>query len=100
VSPLRLLQALIIELGLCPPSATGTTLPRSLKAAKAILKSHAFVNIREYLATRDQGLAALQRIMHPSRGSLIRDIRTKKNSVSLGWVKQHGLQVLLVHCYN
>ncbi|KAG6813628.1 hypothetical protein H0H92_009246 [Tricholoma furcatifolium] len=92
---LTLLQALIIELGLAPSS-----LPTSLTAAKAYLKSRAFLNIREYLAVRDQGPAAVQRIMHPSRTALIKDIRKKQNKAPLGWVKESGLQVLLVQCYH
>jgi hypothetical protein len=70
-----------------------------LRAAKALLKSRAFLNIREYLAVRDQGLTALQRVMHPSRAALAKDIRKKGNPASLQWVKEHGLQVLLVTCY-
>jgi hypothetical protein len=96
VCRLTLLQSLIIELGLasCTP-----IIPGSLKAARALLKSRAFVNIREYLAVRDQGQAALQRVMHPNRMSLIKDIRTKRNPASLKWVKRNGLQVFLVTCF-
>ncbi|KAG6919983.1 hypothetical protein DXG01_013332 [Tephrocybe rancida] len=94
VCRLTLLQALIVELGLASSS-----LPSSLKAAKAYLKSRAFLNIREYIAVRDQGPAAVQRIMHPSRSALIKDIRKKKNKAPLGWVKDSGLNVLLVQCY-
>ncbi|KAF5387109.1 hypothetical protein D9615_001861 [Tricholomella constricta] len=92
---LTLLQALIIELGLASSS-----LPASLTSAKAFLKSRAFLNIREYLAVREQGPAAVQRIMHPSRNSLIKDIRKNRNKAPLGWVKDSGLQVLLVQCYH
>ncbi|KAG6821177.1 hypothetical protein H0H93_005397 [Arthromyces matolae] len=96
VCRLTLLQALIIELGLATSS-----LPSSLRAAKAYLKSRAFVNIKEYIAVRDQGPAAVQRIMHPSRSALIKDIRKNKTSkASLAWVKDSGLQVLLVQCYH
>jgi len=94
-SHLTFLQSLIIELGLATSS-----LPASLKSAKAELKSKAFINIREYLAVRSQGLQAIQGIMYPSRSALIKDIRRKKNSASLHWVKQNGLQVLLVSCYH
>lgn len=86
---LTLLQSIIIELGLATAS-----LPRSLKAAKAFLKSRVFLNIREYIAVRGQGPEALQRAMYPSKSALIKDIR--RNPTSLKWVKQHGLQVLLV----
>lgn len=92
---LTLLQALIIELGLA-----NSSLPASLSAAKAFLKSRAFLNIREYLAVRGQGPAAVQRIMHPSKNALIKELRKKKNSAPLGLVKNSGLQVLLVPCYR
>ncbi|KAH0584303.1 hypothetical protein H2248_009848 [Termitomyces sp. 'cryptogamus'] len=92
---LTLLQALIIELGLATSS-----LPSSLTAAKAYLKSRAFLNIREYIAVRDQGPAAVQRIMYPSRSALIKAIRKNKKNASLKWVKESGLQVLLVQCYH
>jgi len=95
VCRLTLLQSLIIELGIASSS-----LPDSLTSAKAMLKSRAFLNIREYLAVRDQGHAAVQRVMHPSRNALIKDIRAKRNPASLKWVKQNGLQVLLVSCYH
>ncbi|KAF8968392.1 hypothetical protein BDZ97DRAFT_1916228 [Flammula alnicola] len=89
VCRLTLLQSIIIELGLATPS-----LPESLTAAKAFLKSRAFLNIREYVAVREQGPEAVQRVMYPSKSALIKDIR--KNPTSRKWVKQHGLQVLLV----
>ncbi|RDB24077.1 hypothetical protein Hypma_008769 [Hypsizygus marmoreus] len=92
---LTLLQALIIELGLAT-----SALPASLTAAKAFLKSRVFLNVREYLAVRGQGPAAVQRIMHPSRSSLIKDIRKKGKKAPLAWVKESGLQVLLVQCYH
>lgn len=95
VCRLALLQSLIIELGLATPS-----LPDSLTAAKAFLKSRAFLNIREYVAVRGQGPEAVQRAMYPSRSALIKDIRKKKNAAPLKWVKQHGLQVLLVGFMN
>ncbi|KAG5644986.1 hypothetical protein DXG03_007263 [Asterophora parasitica] len=91
---LTLLQALIIELGLASSS-----LPASLTSAKAYLKTRAFLNIREYLAIRHQGPAAVQSIMHSSRSSLIKDIK-KKGKVPRAIVKDSGLQVLLVQCYH
>ncbi|KAK0228402.1 hypothetical protein IW262DRAFT_1455643 [Armillaria fumosa] len=94
VCHLRLLQSLIIELGLATSS-----IPTSLTSAKTLIKSQAFVNIRDYLALRGQGLAAVQRAMHPSRSALRKDIKRKGNQASLKWVKQNGLQVLLVSCY-
>lgn len=94
VCHLRLLQSLIIELGLVTSS-----IPTSLTSAKTLIKSQAFVNIRDYLAVRGQGLAAVQSAMHPSRSALRKDIKRKGNQASLKWVKQNGLQVLLVSCY-
>jgi len=95
VCRLTLLQALIIELGLASSS-----LPASLTAAKAIIKSRAFLNVGEYLDARRKGPAAVQEVMHKSKSSLIRDLRKKRNPISLQWVKETGLQVLLVSCYH
>ncbi|KAK7043637.1 hypothetical protein VNI00_008248 [Paramarasmius palmivorus] len=92
---LTLLQSIIVELGLAK-----SVMPASLKAAKALIKSHAFVNIREYIAVREQGVEAVQQIMHPSRSALARSIRKSNKRASLQWVKEHGLQVLLVSCYH
>ncbi|KZT03490.1 uncharacterized protein LAESUDRAFT_659514, partial [Laetiporus sulphureus 93-53] len=105
---LQLLQALIVELGLCPaalqPSAGALSfpslpaLPHSLRAAKALLKSQAFLNVRDYLAVRGQGLDALRRVMHPSRSSLMREVRSGKRMPREA-VKEKGLGVLLVTCF-
>ncbi|KAF8655974.1 hypothetical protein AX16_002834 [Volvariella volvacea WC 439] len=92
---LTLLQSLIIELGLATD-----TLPASLTAARSLLKSKAFLNVKEYLATRNQGPDAIQHVMYPSRSALIRSIKKNKNYASKKWVKEHGLQVLLVSCYH
>ncbi|KAK7466951.1 hypothetical protein VKT23_004015 [Stygiomarasmius scandens] len=93
---LTFLQSLIIELGI-----ESTSLPASLTAAKAMLKSHAFLNVREYLSVRDQGLEAIQKAMYPSRSALIKSIRNKsKGRASREWVKDHGLSVLLVSCFH
>ncbi|KAF9533460.1 hypothetical protein CPB83DRAFT_866938 [Crepidotus variabilis] len=91
VCRLTLLQSLIIELGL-----GSSNLPASLKSAKTFLKSRAFLNIKEYLAVREQGPEAVQKAMYPSRSALIKNIRKPTNRVPLQWVKAHGLQVLLV----
>jgi hypothetical protein len=96
VCRLTLLQSLIIELGLM---TSALNLPASLRSAKAFLKSHAFLNIKEYVSVRAQGPDAVRRILFPSRTALIKDIRKKRNPVSLTWVKEHGLQVLLVGCF-
>ncbi|KAJ7090054.1 hypothetical protein C8R43DRAFT_294750 [Mycena crocata] len=92
---LTLLQALIIELGLA-----SSALPTTLTSAKATLKSRAFLNVAEYLDARQKGPAAVQGVMHPSKTALIKDIRRKRNPTSLQWVKETGLQVLLVPCYR
>ncbi|KDQ59427.1 hypothetical protein JAAARDRAFT_32988 [Jaapia argillacea MUCL 33604] len=115
---LTLLQALIIELGLCgrdtPPSPSYDypsrspspsfyalpDLPRTVTQAKALLKSRAFLNIKEYLAVREQGQDAVQRVLHPNRSSLLRDLRDKKSRAPLRWVKESGLNVLLVQVYR
>ncbi|GBE82444.1 hypothetical protein SCP_0408280 [Sparassis crispa] len=110
LSNLRLLQALIIELGLCPsalrPSGYDSmsfpslpSLPNSLRAAKMLLKSSVFLNVRDYLDVRGQGLDALRRVMHPSRKALMHEVRKKGKRMPVGDVKGMGLNVLLVRCY-
>ncbi|KAJ3983120.1 hypothetical protein F5890DRAFT_1414355 [Lentinula detonsa] len=95
-SRLMLLQSLIVELGL-----SSSSLPMSLKSAQAVLKSQAFLNIREYLAVRDKGPDAVKQVMYPSRSALIKSIRKQPRSrAPLDWVKEHGLQVLLVTAYH
>ncbi|KAI0255375.1 hypothetical protein BJV78DRAFT_1119865, partial [Lactifluus subvellereus] len=99
-SALLMLQALILELGCLPSVAAGKfsipELPRTLTQAKLLLKGHAFINVRDYLAVREQGQAALRRVMHPSRKSLIREVRKGKR-VPVQEVKNAGLNVLLVN---
>jgi len=92
---LTLLQSLIVELGFM-----STALPATLRAARDFVKTHVFLNIKEYIANRGQGQAAIQRLLFPSRNALIKDIRRKGKPASLKWVKQQGLDVLLVSCYN
>ena len=106
---LTFLQALIVELGLCSATSSSTeqsfchlpSLPRSIRAAKALLKSSVFLNIRDYLDQRNKGLDALRSVMHPSRKALVRDLgRGKgKRKVPRDVVKNSGLGVLLVTCY-
>lgn len=96
---LTLLHALIVELGFSSTSFP-SPLPASMKAAKTFLKTHAFVNIGQYLSVRTQGQKALQSIIHPTRSSLMKDIGKKRNRVPLGAVKAMGLNVLLVSCYH
>lgn len=95
-SKLAFLQALIIELGLY---TSMPSLPSSLRAAKAILKSQVFLNVRDYLAVRQQGIEALRGVMHPSRSALLREIRGGKKA-PVKTVKDSGLDVLLVTCYR
>ena len=95
-SKLAFLQALIIELGLY---TSMPSLPSSLRAAKAILKSQVFLNVRDYLAVRQQGVEALRGVMHPSRSALLREIRGGKKA-PVKTVKDSGLGVLLVTCYR
>jgi len=99
-SALLMLQALILELGCLPNVATGKfsipKLPSTLRQAKLLLKSHAFINVRDYLAVREQGQAALRRVMHPSRNSLVQEVRKGKR-VPVQEVKKAGLKVLLVN---
>ncbi|KAF8626270.1 hypothetical protein AX15_004944 [Amanita polypyramis BW_CC] len=92
---LTLFQSLIVEFGL-----VSKALPTSLRAAQTFIKSHVFVNIKEYLANRGCEQAEIQRLLYPSRSALIKDIRRKRNTASLKYVKQHGLNVLLVGCFN
>lgn len=111
---LALLQALIIELGFFnPPNGSDSRsdsgrstpsfelsdIPQSMRAARAFIKSHVFVNVRDYLALRAKGQEALQNVLHPSRKSLVTELRKKEARVPRDWVKQRGLNVLLVTCF-
>jgi len=100
-SALLMLQALILELGCLPSVAKGKfsipQLPATLRQAKLLLKSHAFINVRDYLAVREQGQAALQGVMHPNRKSLVKEVRKGKRRMPVGEVKKAGLNVLLVN---
>ncbi|KAK7015016.1 mitochondrial protein fmp25 [Favolaschia claudopus] len=89
-------SALIVELGLASSS-----LPASLRQAKAMIKSRVFLNVGEYLDARQHGAAAVQGVLHPSKASLIKDLK-KRNSgkrIPLQWVKESGFSVLLVRLY-
>ncbi|KAF9519857.1 hypothetical protein BS47DRAFT_1001948 [Hydnum rufescens UP504] len=90
---LALCQALLIELGV---TTTEASIPRSHKAAKALLQSTVHINIVDYLAVRKQGLDALRKIMHPSRKSLRATLHKKRAKLSK--VKACGLHALLVSC--
>ncbi|EMD38578.1 hypothetical protein CERSUDRAFT_113763 [Gelatoporia subvermispora B] len=105
---LKFLQALIVELGLCPTAFTSAdttlsfyslpSLPHSIRAAKTLLKTCVFLNVRDYLAVRERGLDALRAVMHPSRSSLMREVRNGRR-VPVKKVKSIGLSVLLVTCH-
>lgn len=82
-------------------------MPNTLTSARSLLKSHAFLNVRDYLAVRTQGLDALRDAMHPSRRALLKDLRATKRvqgggadarrrRAPLSWVKETGLTVFLV----
>ena len=111
---LALLQALIIELGFFnPPNGADSrsdsgrstptfelsAIPQSMRAARSFIKSHVFLNVRDYLVLRAQGQEALQNVLHPSRKSLVTELRKKDTRVPRGWVKERGLSVLLVTCF-
>jgi len=96
---LTFLQSLIIELGLVTPSSS--TLPSSLTAAKHFLKKRAFINIGDYLSVRQEGLQKVREIMFDSKKALAMDLRKQKGrrKANKGWVKRHGLNVLLVSVF-
>ncbi|TFK55230.1 hypothetical protein OE88DRAFT_1732486 [Heliocybe sulcata] len=105
---LILMQALIIELGLYSSSAATSAsssfwtlpdLPRSLRAAKAFIKSTVFLNVRDYMDLREEGQAALKRVMHPNRRSLMLELRHKEKRVPRDWIKKMGLNVLLIQAF-
>ncbi|KZS98973.1 hypothetical protein SISNIDRAFT_461908 [Sistotremastrum niveocremeum HHB9708] len=93
---LAVMKALILELGILPETSAQ---PTTVTAAKKLLKSKAFINIRDYLARRNQGQQALRQVMHPSRKSLIKDITVKHRAMSLKEAKKKGLHSLLVTCF-
>lgn len=93
VCKLTVLHSLIVELGILP---TTSDLPKSVKASKALLHSQAHINIKDYIAVREQGQAALQKVMLPSRNALVKNIRKKGNRAPVKWVKEKGLNGLLV----
>lgn len=94
ISKLRLLQALVIEFGVSEQS------PTSIKSATTLLKSSVHVNINDYVAKRGKDQGELQRIMQPSKKALRKDIRRSGRRSSLKWVKEHGLNVLLIGFSN
>jgi len=97
-----MLQALILELGCLPNGGAAKfsipELPGTLRQARLLLKSRAFINVRDYLAVRDQGQAALRNVMHTSRKSLVQEVRKGKR-VPVHEVKKAGLNVLLINTH-
>lgn len=89
---LRLLCALLIEFGVSPPD----TLPTTLTSASKLLKKEIHINIKQYVAVRNQGQAVLKKIMLPSQAALQKQLRKKANRVPLKWAKERGLEGLLV----
>lgn len=89
---LAILHSLIVELGILPTSS----LPKSIRASRVLLHSQVHINVRDYIAVREQGQAALQKVMFPSRNALVKSIRKKENRVPVKWVKEKGLDGLLV----
>ncbi|OJA11931.1 hypothetical protein AZE42_06374 [Rhizopogon vesiculosus] len=91
---LQLLQAFIVELG------ASQHVPTSLTSARKLLKAEAHINIQEYVAVRGKDQGALREILHPSKRALRNNIRKTGKKKSLKWVKEHGLEVFLIGCYN
>ena len=107
-------SALIIELGsFNPPNGTDSTsdsgrstpsfdlseIPQSMRTAESFIRSHVFLNVRDYLALRSQGQEALQNALNPSKKSLVTELRKKDARVPRDWVKQRGLDVPLATCF-
>ncbi|KAH7103821.1 hypothetical protein BKA62DRAFT_670012 [Auriculariales sp. MPI-PUGE-AT-0066] len=89
---LPLLQAMLVELGICSPSGP---LPQSIRSARAMLKSEALVNVRDYVKERGCGREAISRIIFASKSKLIKDLRSRR--VPIQWIKEHGLTMFLKH---
>ncbi|KAG1877786.1 hypothetical protein DFJ58DRAFT_693460 [Suillus subalutaceus] len=91
---LQFLQALIVEFGI------SKHLPASIKSATKLLKASVHVNIKDYVAKRGKDQSELKQIMQPSKSALRKDIRRSNRKSSLKWVKEHGLNVLLIGISN
>ncbi|KAG1803566.1 uncharacterized protein HD556DRAFT_1303632 [Suillus plorans] len=87
---LLLLQALLVEFGI------SKQLPASISSATKLLKASLHVNINDYVAKRGKNQGELQQIMQPSKKALRKDLRRSSRRSSLKWVKEHGLNVLLI----
>ncbi|KAG1826964.1 uncharacterized protein BJ212DRAFT_1474166 [Suillus subaureus] len=91
---LLFLQALVVEFGI------SKQLPASISSATKLLKASVHVNIKDYIARRGKDQGELQQIMQPSKSALRKDIRRSNRRSSLKWVKEHGLNVLLIGFSN
>ncbi|KAJ3566321.1 hypothetical protein NP233_g7076 [Leucocoprinus birnbaumii] len=77
-----------------------TLLPRSIRAAKKFIKLRVFVNIKDYLKKRHEGPDVVKGLLFPSRSALVKNMRKNRNFASLKWIKNHGLQDLLVGVFH
>ncbi|KAJ6580822.1 hypothetical protein B0H19DRAFT_930240, partial [Mycena capillaripes] len=93
---LSMLQALVIELGL---AFVAPSFPATISAARELITSKVFLHVGDYLEARKYGPAAVQTVMHNSKSALIKDLKRNSNYIPRRWVKEVGLQVLLVRCY-
>ncbi|KAG2077993.1 hypothetical protein BDR04DRAFT_439790 [Suillus decipiens] len=91
---LLFLQALIVEFGI------SKQMPTSISSATKLLKASVHVNIQDYVAKRGKDQGELQHIMQPSKSALRKDIRRSSRRSPLKWVKEHGLNVLLIGFSN
>ncbi len=94
---LILMQSLLLELGLLTERKL---LPQTIGSAKKFIKKHVFVSIKEYLAKRNQGQAVVKESVYSSKSVLVRNLKQKKDFVSPAWVKERGLQDLLVTAFR
>ncbi|KAG8899905.1 hypothetical protein FRC01_010331, partial [Tulasnella sp. 417] len=115
---LRLLQSLIIELGLLSGKAT---MPQSIKAAKKLISQHVHINVKDYLARRTKqveaaragpaastkgkkasaqvgvGVTELRKLMFPSKSALMQSLKgNKKKVMPREAIKKAGLRVFMV----
>ncbi|KAG9018721.1 hypothetical protein FRB90_010335 [Tulasnella sp. 427] len=114
---LHLLQSIITELGLL----TGNTpMPRSITAAKKIIKNQVHINVKDYLKRRLKqvevaqmgsmakqtvqvgvGVAEMKKLMFPSKPALMQSLRSnKKNVMSRQAIKKAGLNVFMVVVFH
>ncbi|KAG2158439.1 uncharacterized protein EDB93DRAFT_1334779 [Suillus bovinus] len=91
---LLFLQALIVEFGI------SKQLPASISSATKLLKDSLHVNINDYVARRGKDQGELQQIMQLSKKALRKDLRRSNRRSSLKWVKEHGLNVLLIGFFD